>query len=71
MKTNSEKTKSIFWAAFWSGIAAPAFIYSIEPIRFSRINLIASNQQDDMSAMRSDWIAVGNDFKNVISRQKK
>jgi hypothetical protein len=69
MQTLQERRKSAYWAAFWGGMAAPALLYATEPPRFTRIEITQSTKHSNRDAMRGDWIAIGNDFKHVISRE--
>lgn len=64
------KTSKAFWEAFWSGLAAPGMLIAAETPRISRIEPVQTSRQSDMDAMRSDWIAIGKDFKRAIEAQE-
>lgn len=65
----NERSSKAFWAAFWSGIAAPGLLYAADDVKISRIDTVRHSRGSDIDAMRSDWIAIGKDFDTVIRRE--
>jgi hypothetical protein len=66
----NRRTHKAFWAAFWSGIAAPGMVCASETPKISRIETAHSSHKSARDAMRSDWVKIGQDFNTVITREK-
>lgn len=50
-------------------MAGSTMLYALESPKFTRIEIAQSTKHSERDAMRGDWIAIGNDFKNVIARE--
>lgn len=62
------KQSKAFWAAFWSGVAAPGMLFAADCPKIQRVETVRSSATN---AMRGDWTRIGGDFARVIEREKQ
>ena len=61
------KHSKAFWAAFWSGLAAPGILFANETPTIHRIEMNKTSLRD---TLRGDWVKIGIDFGKVIAREE-
>lgn len=61
------KSRQAFWTAFLGGVAAPAMAFATPP---TPVVHAPSETRSDLDAMRGDWVKIGGDISNVITREK-
>ncbi|MDY0074074.1 MAG: hypothetical protein RBR77_15685 [Thauera sp.] len=62
------RRRAAFWSAFWGAFAAPSLLFAAEPQQITRVEL--PNDLNARDALRNDWVRIGKDFGNVITREK-
>lgn len=67
MNVNHHTRRKAFWSAFWCGLAAPGLLFAADTTRISRVE---ARQVGARDAMRGDWMKIGGDFRQVMTREE-